>query len=151
MSSIPVGGNSQMRLRIIFASACLTALTALPVSTAAASKHGYYPYGWGWDVGPPWIRPYELSPSWEGPYETYEPSNGKIKLKHVDKQDNIFLDGSFIGTVGDVKTIKLRPGTHSLEIKHWGKDALWDKDVLKEQVSVIAGKTIKLNVGDKVR
>ena len=123
---------------------------ALPISAAAAHKHGYYPYGWGWDLGPSLNEPYELSPFWEGPYEAYVPINGKIKLQHVDKQDNIFLDGSFIGTVGDVKTIKLCGGVHSLEIKHWGKDALWDKTVLNEQVSVIAGKTIKLNVGDAV-
>ncbi len=114
--------------------------------------HGYYPYGWGWGWNGYWNSfwnvPYESNPFWEGPYETYKPIYGKIKLEHVDKQDNVFLDGSFIGSAGGVKTIKLREGLYSLEIKHWGKDALWDTDVLKEQVSVIAGKTIKLNVGD---
>jgi len=140
----------RLRGRIIWESACLMALMTLPVS-AAARKHGYYPYGWGWPSSPSLDGSYDLSPIWEGPYEAYEPIHGKIKLEHVDKQDNVFLDGSFIGTVGDVKTIKLRGGFHTLEIKHWGKDALWDKDVLNEQVSVIAGKTIKLNVGDEGR
>ncbi len=137
----------RLRGRIKLATACLIALMALPVS-AAAQKSGYFPYGWGWYWGPSWNGPY---PHWEGPYETYEPTKGKIKLEHVDKQDNVFLDGSYIGTAGDVKTIKLGGGVHSLEVKHWGKNALWDKDVLKERVFVIAGKTIKLNVGDEVR
>jgi hypothetical protein len=142
------------RVKISLASACLMALMTLPVSVSAANRHGYFPYGWGWGWngcwGPYWTGPYEFYPFWEGPYETYEPVNGKIKLEHVDEQDNVFLDGSFIGTAGDVKTIKLRAGLHSLEIKHWGKDALWDKDVLKERVFIVASKTIKLNVGDKV-
>ena len=141
-----------LRIRIGLVLACLTALMALPVSASAANRHGYFPYGWGWGWnvywGPFGNAPYEYYPYWEGPYETYEPTNGKIKLEHVDKQDDVFLDGSFIGTAGEVKTIKLRGGLHSLVIKHWAKDALSPKDVFNENVTVSAGKTIKLNVGE---
>ncbi len=142
-------------IKISLASVCLMAMMALPVSASVVHRHGYYPYGWGWGWNgywdPFWSSPYEFYPFWEGPYETYEPIDGKIKLEHVDKQDNVFVDGSYIGSAGDVKTIKLRKGIHSLEIKHWGKNALWDTDVLNEQISVIAGKTLRVNVGDEAR
>jgi len=144
-----------LRVKIGLASACLAVLIALPVSASAANRHGYFPYGWGWGWNGSWGSfgngPYEFYPYWEGPYETYKPTTGKIKLEHVDKQDNVFLDGSYIGSAGDVKTIKVRGGLHSLEVKHWGKNALWDKDVLNERILVTAGKTTKLNIGDDAR
>ena len=92
-------------------------------------------WGWGWRWG--W------GPFYHEPYWYYQPDTGKIKLEQVDGKDQVYINGALTGKAADLKTIKLMPGSYSLEVKHNGKDAL------KEQVYVIPGKTVKLNVGDK--
>jgi|WetSurMetagenome_2_1015567.scaffolds.fasta_scaffold249837_2 hypothetical protein len=145
-----------MRTRInkAFAAGCLMAcFLALPITASANEPHGrghiqrppgrtiyyypnYYPYGWAWDWG------------WGGYWGPNYGSNvyypvGQIKLEQVDKHDQVFLNGSFLGNAGDVKTMKLAPGSYTLGVKHNGMD------VINEQVYVTNGQTLKLTVGDK--
>jgi len=89
-------------------------------------------WGWGWG----W--PHYYSPYWSQYYYT-----GTVKLEHVDKQDRVYINGAFAGKAGDLKTMRLKPGTYEVEIKHNGEE------VLKDHVYVAIGKTVKLDVGDQ--
>lgn len=91
-------------------------------------------WGWGWG----WGWPHYYSPYWSQYYHT-----GTVKLEHVDKQDRVYINGAFAGKAGDLKTMRLKPGTYEVEIKHNGEE------VLKDHVYVAIGKTVKLDVGDQ--
>lgn len=106
----------------------------------------YHPYAgwgdWGWGLG--WGGGWGSWWPYPGyPYWYHGPDTGKIKLEQVDHKDRVYLDGAFAGTAGEVGTMKLKPGRYDVEVRHNGKD------VLNDHVYVIAGKTIKLDVGDK--
>jgi hypothetical protein len=92
---------------------------------------------WDWDGGWGWGSPY-----YSQPYGYYQSRTGKIKLEHVDGKDHVYLNGAFAGRAGDLRTIRLRPGQYTVEVRHNGKD------VLNERVYVAAGATVKLKIGD---
>ena len=147
----------QSRIKILFTATCLMiCLLTLPAAASAEEHHGHasgfrhgralgntiifypfnYGYGWGWD---PFWDPY-----WGAPYGYYQSNTGTVKLEHVDKHDQVYLNGSLAGNAGDLKTLHLRPGAYSLEVRHNGED------VINQRVYVTRGKTVKLTVGDKV-
>jgi hypothetical protein len=51
----------------------------------------------------------------------------------------VFVDGGYAGTVKQLGTFPLRPGTHDLELRDPSGQTM-----LQEKVDVVAGKTIKL-------
>ena len=51
----------------------------------------------------------------------------------------VFVDGGYAGTVGKLKSLHLRPGTYSIELR--GASAT----PYTERVYVAAGKTVRLN------
>jgi hypothetical protein len=55
------------------------------------------------------------------------------------KDTSVFVDGGFAGTVGQLKTFKLHPGTHNIELRAPDGHTLY-----QESVDVIAGKTLKI-------
>ena len=89
----------------------------------------YGPAYYGW-YGPSYYGPYAVAPA------RYE---GKVKIDSKMKDASVFVDGGYAGTVGQLKTFPLRPGTHNIEVRDPS-----GQTIFQEKVDVLAGKTIKL-------
>jgi hypothetical protein len=91
---------------------------------------GFYgPAYYGW-YGPAYVAPYGV---WQAPYE------GKVKIETKMKDASVYVDGGYAGTVGQLKTFPLRPGTHNIELRDPS-----GQTILQEKIDVLAGKTTKL-------
>ncbi len=80
--------------------------------------------------GPGWVRPYAVVPG---------PASGKIKIETKFKDANVYVDGGFAGTVGQLKTFPLHVGSHDIELRD--RDG---RSFYQERVEVVGGKTTKL-------
>lgn len=120
------------------------ALLGLAVLVPAASARpvvfvrGYFGPGW---YGPGYY-------GWYGPaygpyaYAAYPaPNAGKVKFDTKMKDAQVYVDGGFAGTVHQLGTFPLRPGTHNIELRDPAGQILF-----QQKVDVLAGKTIKLAV-----
>jgi len=114
------------------------ALLALAVMVPAASAHtrvfvgGYF--------GPAFYGPAYYG--WYGPVYAYPaptPNVGKIKFDTKMKDAAVFVDGGYAGTVRELGTFPLRPGSHSIELR--SSDG---QTIFQQKVDVLAGKTLKL-------
>ena len=107
-------------------------------------------YGWGWGgwggayLGPGWgwYDPYWSGYGWGYPYYAYGPaeSSGSVKIEKAPRNDAVYVDGGYAGTVGELMKFKLRPGNHDIEVR--------DPDghtAFKERIQVIPGKTIEIH------
>ena len=119
------------------------ALLGLAVLVPAASARpvafvrGYFGPGW---YGPAYYGWY--GPAYYGPYAyaTYPVANvGKVKFDTKMKDARVYVDGGFAGTVHDLGTFPLRPGTHDIELRDPA-----GQTIFQQKVDVLAGKTIKL-------
>jgi hypothetical protein len=91
---------------------------------------GFYgPAYYGW-YGPAYVAPYAVVPA---PYE------GKVKIETKMKDAGVYVDDGYAGTVGQLKTFPLRPGTHNIELRDPS-----GQTIFQEKVDVLAGKTTKL-------
>lgn len=73
-----------------------------------------------------------------GPYYGY-PNGGEVKLDTKVKDAQVFLNGAYAGTTKDNKTMHLRPGSYTIEIREAGQTRF------NEQVYVAAGKTVHIS------
>lgn len=119
------------------------ALLALSIVVPAASAHprvfiggGFYgpafygPGYFGW-YGPGYYgAPYTVD---AGPYL------GKVKFETKMKDANVYVDDAYAGTVRQLGTFPLKPGTHNLELRDPSGQVLF-----QDRVSIVAGKTLKL-------
>ena len=64
---------------------------------------------------------------------------GEVKIETKLKDAEVFIDGAFAGTTKEAKTLRLRPGTYNIEVRHSGEPTL------NEKVFVVAGRTIHLH------
>ena len=64
---------------------------------------------------------------------------GKVKIETKMKDAGVYVDGGYAGTVGQLKTFPLRPGTHNIELREPS-----GQTIFQEKVDVLAGKTTKL-------
>ena len=86
------------------------------------------PFGWyGGRYGPGYYEPYAVIPN-----------AGQVKLQTKVKDAQVFVNGSFAGTAGKLKTMWLRPGNYTIELRAQGLR-------YAESVYVVAGKKITLN------
>jgi len=92
---------------------------------------GFYGPGWGW-YGPGYYGPYGYA------YER-APISGGVKVDTKMKDAGVYVDGSFAGTVGELKTFQLRPGEHNIDVRTHDGNSFY-----QERINVIAGKTIKI-------
>jgi hypothetical protein len=116
---------------------CAAFMALLP-ATGAAARLGIF-------VGGPVIAPY----GWYAPYYGYGfypygpyvggPIGGEVKLDTKVKSAQVYINGGFAGTVGDLKTIRMRPGTYDFDIR------AVDGHSFQQRVYVVAGKTTKLH------
>lgn len=95
--------------------------------------------------GPAWYGPGYYGwygPAYYGPYAYggyLAPNVGKVKFDTKVKDAKIYVDGGFAGTVHQLGTFPLRPGTHNIELRDPS-----GQTIFQEKVDVVAGKTIKL-------
>jgi hypothetical protein len=86
-----------------------------------------------------WYAPYWGS--YWGPYGYYGyfPNSGEVKLDTKVKTAEVFINGSYAGTTRDNRTMHLRPGEYTIEIRENGQTPF------SQKVYVAAGKTLKLH------
>jgi hypothetical protein len=111
-------------------------MAMLPVT--AAARGGVFigprftPYGWYGGYGPYYgMYPY-------GPYYSYS-NAGEVKLDTNLKDAEVFINGSYAGTAGRLKTMTMRPGSYNIEVRAPGRVSF------QQKVYVLAGKTVKLH------
>jgi len=115
--------------------ALLALVCIVPVASARRCfvVRGYY--------GPAWYGPAWYGPAWYGPGWAYErgPATGGVKFDTKRKDASVYVDGGYAGTVGQLKTFQLRPGSHDVELRD--RDG---RSFYEEHIEVVAGKTLKL-------
>ena len=123
-------------------------ILGLAVVVPAASAHprvfvggyfgpGFYGPGYGW-YGPGYYGWY--GPGYYGPYAVAPaPNIGKVKIDTKVKDARVYVDGGYAGTVGELKTFPLRPGTHDIELRDQS-----GQSIFQQKVDVLVGKTTKL-------
>ena len=125
-----------MKKMLLIASA---ALMLLPLTVAARGRvgvfvgSGFAPMGWyGSGYGP-----------YYGPYGAYYgvPNVGQVKLDTHVKDAQVFVDGAYAGTAGKLKTMWMRPGTYTIEMRAPGQAQF------AEKIYVVAGKTVHVEPG----
>jgi hypothetical protein len=115
---------------LIFTSVVLIAL--LPTTAFARGVvffgPAFAPYGW---YGPYYgMYPY-------GPYFAGV-AVGTVKLDTKVKDAEVFVNGAYAGTVGQLKTMMMRSGDYDISIRAAGRTPF------EQHIYVVAGKTLKL-------
>jgi hypothetical protein len=126
-----------MKKGLLIVAAAVMALA--PVTASAAFRGGFVVGGPGF-YGPGFYSPFwggYWGPGWAGPYYAY-PNSGEVKLDTKVKDALVFINGSYAGTTKDNKTMRLRPGNYTIEIRENGQTPF------SQQVYVAAGKTLHL-------
>jgi hypothetical protein len=90
-------------------------------------------------VGPSYYGGYYRS-YWGPMYGGYyaNPYAGEVKLDTKVKDAGVFINGAYAGTTHQNKSMHLRPGTYTIEIKEAGSVRY------AEKIYVVAGKTLHL-------
>jgi hypothetical protein len=91
---------------------------------------GWYGYGYG-----PFYGPYGY-----GAYYGV-PNAGQVKLDTHVKDAQVFVNGAYAGTSGKLKTMWMRPGTYTIEMRAPGQPQF------AEKIYVVAGKTVHVEPG----
>jgi hypothetical protein len=95
-------------------------------------------YGAGF-YGPGYWGPY-WGPGYYAPYGVAYANTGEVKIDTKAKEAEVFVNGSFAGTVKDVHSMHLRPGNYTIEVRYPGA-----APGFSERVYVVAGKTLHLH------
>lgn len=99
-------------------------------------RFGGYGYRTGWYGG---MGFYPLFPiGFGGPVIGHRSTEGKLKVETPIKDAEVLIDGAFAGTVGELKTVRLRPGAYNVAVRAPGRTRY------EERVYVAAGKTLKI-------
>ena len=104
---------------------------AHPVHVFVGPRFGWGYSSWGWG---PYGYPYGYGYYGYG----YAPATGALKFDTKVKDAEVYINGAYAGTVGDLKTMHLRPGTYDVEVRSPGRTQF------AEKVYVANGKTLKL-------
>jgi hypothetical protein len=96
--------------------------------TVIVAGPAFAPYGWY----SPYYGPYGY-----GPFAT-APMAGQVKLDSSVKDAQVFINGSYAGTVKQLKTMMMTPGKYDISVHAQGRQSF------DQEVYVVAGKTLKL-------
>jgi len=114
----------------------LLVCAALIVTVPANAAVRYVGVGLGF--GPafgPWG--YGYGPYYYGAYPVVShPNAGQVKLDTKLKDAEVFVDGAYAGTVGNLKSLWLRHGAYNLEVRSPGRTTY------AERIYVVDGKTV---------
>jgi hypothetical protein len=122
-------GNSMLR-KLLFV--CAALIVTLPASAAVRYVRGGFGFGpafgpWGY-----WYAPY-----YYGGYPVVShPHAGLVKLDTKVKNAEIFIDGAYAGTSGDLKAMWLQQGAYNLEVRSPGCAPY------AQRIYVVNGKTV---------
>jgi hypothetical protein len=74
-------------------------------------------------------------------YPMYDqgPAVGTVKFDTADKSAAVYIEGGYAGTVGDLKNLRLQPGTYNIELRPANSPTYTAK------IYVGAGKTVHVN------
>ena len=111
----------------------LSVMALAPVSAPAAVR-GFVMVGPSY-YGGGYYRPY-WGPMYGGYYAN--PYAGEVKLDTKVKDAGVFINGAYAGTTHQNKSMHLRPGAYTIEIKEAGRVRY------AEKIYVVAGKTLHL-------
>jgi hypothetical protein len=105
--------------------------------------HVFIGGGMGW-YGPSWDSGWGWGPSygggwWAPTYTTRYVNTGEVKIDTRVKDAQVFINGAYLGTANDNKTIHLKPGPYKIEIREQGHAPY------RANIYVTVGKTIKLH------
>ena len=93
---------------------CIALGLAIPAAAAPRFGGGFGPrigprFGAGFGFGPAW----GFGPGWGySPYLYGGPATGGLKVETQLKDAAVYINGGYAGTVGSVKTLRLRPGAY---------------------------------------
>jgi hypothetical protein len=90
----------------------------------------YLGYGYGYGYGPYWGGGYVAAP---------RPTTGSIKFDTPEKSASVYVNDSYAGTVGEVKTLRLRPGNYDIRVAEPGRESY------EEHVYVGLGSTTRVH------
>ena len=112
-------------------------LMALAPMSAPAAGRGFARVGPSYYGG--YYRPY-WGPYWGPAYGGYytNPNAGEVKLDTKVKDAGVFINGAYAGTTHQNKSMHLRSGSYTIEIKEAGRTRY------AEKIYVVAGKTLHL-------
>ena len=112
---------------------CAALLATLPAGAAVRYAGG------GFGLRPafgPWGYGY---PQYYGAFPVVSHHGaGQVKLDTKVKSAEVFVNGAFAGTAGELKTMWLRQGSYSIEVRYPGQATF------AEKVYVVAGKSIRV-------
>ena len=104
------------------------------------APRAYFGFGLGWydPFWGPYYGDYWYAPYYYEPYVSHADS-GKVKLDTDVKNAEVYVDGARAGEAGNLKTMWLKAGTHTIELRAPGYATY------SENIYVVAGKTITLH------
>jgi len=118
----------------LLALVCIAPVASARTYVAVRGHYGpaYFGPAWYWPgwYGPGWVAPYAYVPG---------PVTGGVKIDTMMKDAAVVVDGGYAGTVGQLKTFQLEPGTHDIELRDHEGHSFY-----QERIDVIAGKTLKI-------
>jgi hypothetical protein len=123
----------------------ITAMLMMAPLAASARVGVLIAPGWGWGPygGPYWWGPYPYY-GYYG-YYGYVPVAGAVKFDTKVKDAQVYVDGAYAGTVRELKTMYLRPGSYDIEVREPGRPNF------DQTIYVTAGKTVRVNPDVRVQ
>jgi hypothetical protein len=91
--------------------------------------------GWGWS---PYWAPYWGPYPYYG-YYAYPQALGALKFDTNVKDAEVYVNGAYAGTIGQLKTMYLPPASYNIEVRAPGRTQF------DRRVYIAAGKTLHLN------
>jgi hypothetical protein len=118
---------------------CAALIVAVPAGAGVRYVRGGFGHGYGYGYGPAFgAWGYGYGPYFGG-YSMYShPNAGQVKLETKVKDAEVFINGAYAGTVGELKSMWLRQGTYNLEIRSPGRARY------AERIYVLNGKTMRV-------
>src|SRR5258706_10910117 len=129
-----------MRTKLLIAMGCLL---LFPLMNQAQRRVFYRPYyrPFAYRYYDPFWDPWFYGPNRISAFNNYNTNKGEVKLQDFDKHDDVFVNGSFAGNVGQAKDLWLDPGSYDIVVKAHGER------IMERQGYVASGKTIKIKAG----
>lgn len=122
-------GNSIMRKLLLVGAALIVTLPASAAVHYVGGGFGFGPAFGPWGYGG---APYSYGAT---PLVTH-PDAGQVKLDTKVKGAEVFVNGAYAGTAGDLKSMWLRQGSYNLEVRSPGRARY------AERIYVVNGKTL---------
>lgn len=118
----------------------MAAAVSLPASAARFRGGVFFGSGFGYGPWGGWYGPY-ASPYYGGYPMMVHPNAGQVKLDTKLKDAQVFINGTYAGTVKELKSMWIHQGSYDLELRA-PNGARFER-----QIFVVNGKTIHINPG----